>query len=75
MKFVRKQFCWMLYEQKTADEKTAKAKAKTDEEVKRVQATNDKAKKATTDKQTKVLKEKSKADQKVQFAKDVKKRL
>lgn len=58
---------------KEADEKVAKAKAKADKEATRAKAKNDKALKVTSEKQAKLVKEKAKADQKVQFARDVKK--
>ena len=58
---------------KAADEKVAKAKAKADQEAARAKTKNDKALKVASEKQAKLAKEKAQADQKVQFAKDVKK--
>ena len=55
---------------KAADEKVAKAKAKADQEAARAKAKN---LKSASEKQAKLAKEKAQADQKVQFAKDVKK--
>ena len=56
---------------KATDEKLAKAKA--DQKAARTKAKNDQALKVAAEKQAKLAKEKAQADQKIQFAKDVKK--
>ena len=69
----KEEYAEKMKAEKEADEKVAKAKAKADKEATRAKAKNDKALKVTSEKQAKLVKEKAKADQKVQFARDVKK--